>query len=292
MLQIIKLNDKLPKNSKTVAIVENSRKEAVAVLRMFEQDDGSQSKLVELPSHLKFVPAPTTEEGSRHVSHITGASGSGKSTCAAAYARHFINTFNLSPEEVFVFSSDDIVDKEFSFPHTFIHLNEEMVQEPIELEELTSANGRSLCIFDDIEGLSNTKVKKATESLLQRVLETGRKRGIDVILISHKSANGNATKYILGELDRFMFFPMYTQGRNLEYTLKNHLSLPDGLKAEFKDPAWGRWICVCTSGLQHIISEKRACILDHDEVNSALKKKSLFNNIKNKQEAKKLLGNF
>jgi len=59
----------------------------------------------------------------------------------------------------------------------------------------------------------------------------------------------------------------------------------NALKAE----GWGRWVCLKTSAPQVLISEKRACIYDHDEVESAIKKRSYIDKKRSQQEATQFL---
>lgn len=272
MLKLNKLNDK-SRDGRTLAIIEDSNAEPQGILKIL---DNSGSQMIELPPGLVFAPTPETRESQRDVIMVSGASGAGKSVWASNYARHFIHAFNATAERIFVISADDVEDPAFNFPHRHIKIDEQMIAQPIELEELTDKEGqRTLCIFDDIEGVSNPKLQKATESLTQRVLELGRKRLISCIFICHRAAAGKATKYVLNELDSFVFFPKFSTGRNITYCLTHHLGVPEGMREALKGDGWGRWVMLKTKAPQVIISEQRAAIYDADECAKALKKRNI-----------------
>jgi hypothetical protein len=254
-----------------------------------------------------FQLLPEKRKGQRDVIMIVGSSGSGKSTFAGNYMRTFQECYKTTAKNILVISADDFQDPAFAgCNHTHIKADMTLVEQPIELDELTrgstpltpdarkhSKDGEfkpSLVVFDDFEGISNKRVRDAVETLQQRILEIGRKRMIYCLFLCHRPANGRSTRYILNELTGFVMFPRFTSGQNLSYALKTHLNVPEGLRACFKnDKSWGRWIYIKNSGIQYILSPFRACIFDSDEVALALKKRSLIDKKRANIEADKAL---
>ena len=79
------------KGQRTIAIVESADSEPVGVLKLSEEEDGE--KLIELPKNLVFSVTPETRPQMVDSIFIVGGQGSGKSTWAGNYIRHFINAF-------------------------------------------------------------------------------------------------------------------------------------------------------------------------------------------------------
>jgi hypothetical protein len=275
---------------RTIAFVESADAEPVGILRISEEDIGE--KMIELPKNLVFSVTPETRPQMVDNFFIVGGQGSGKSFWAGNYCRHFINAFQPDPEYITVISSDDYPDNAYNFPHRHIKIDDEMVANPITLDELTNPNkeSRSLVIFDDIEGISNAKKQKAVDALTEAVLTMGRKRHIHCLFISHRSANGKMTKNILNELTGVVWFPKLGGGnRNLTYMLTKHLGVPEGMREALKSDSWGRWVCLITKVPQVLVSEKRTAIFDADEVESAIKKRTIIDKKRSQKEAEMML---
>lgn len=295
MLRIIPLNRINEfKNLKTLAIVEDANNHPQGILKLTTEEDVKGELLIDLPDGMSFVPSPTKEERQRDVVLISGASGCGKSVLASKMAKHFINAYCSGDEEnrVFIISSDDIDDPAYNFKHRHIKLDDSLITQPLELDELTNKEGkRNLLIMDDIEGVSNPKLKKAVDAMTQRILEVGRKRQISTFFIVHRPANGNATKQALVEMDSFVFFPKFiTSSRNIDYTLTHHLGIPEGMRKVLKTEGWGRWVMIKLKAPQMIISEKRACMFDSDDCATALKNRNSLQKRVGQREIQQLLG--
>jgi len=278
------------KKLRTIAIVESADAEPAGILKIGEEEGGEQ--LVELPKDLVFSVTPETRPQMVDNIFCVGGQGSGKSTWAGNYCRHFIGAFNPAPQFITIISSDDYADTAYDFPHRHIKIDDEMVANPITLDELTNPDekSRSICLFDDIEGISNPKKQKAIDALTEAVLTMGRKRRIHCIFISHRSANGKMTKNILNELTSVVWFPKLGGGnRNLTYMLTKHLGVPEGLREALKSGDWGRWICLITKVPQVLISEKRSAVYDADEVEQAIKKRTIIDKKRAQKEAETIL---
>ena len=288
MLKLLPLNTRA-KDGRTVGAVEDKDGNAEGLLRVYDKSIKDGVPLIELPDGLTFAPTPETREREVDCIYVTGGSGAGKSTWCALYTKHFINAFKSKPEDIIIITNDSIEDPAYSFPHKHITIDDDMIANPITLEELTAPTGHSLVIFDDIEGVRAGKLLKAVEALTTSVLTMGRKHGINCIFISHRSASGNFTKNILNELNSVVWFPQLSTSRNLTYMLTKHLGMPEGLREALKDKGWGRWIRLMTKAPQIIQSEKRSAIYDYDECVTALKKKSIIDKKRHQMEAKDML---
>jgi hypothetical protein len=270
-----------------VAVVQDEYEGAVGMLKVGESEVGD--KLVELPNELHFTVCPETRENLVDNILITAGAGAGKSTWCGAYCKIFIEMFHPEPQYITIISADDVEDPAYNFPHRHIKVDDEFALDPITLDDLTNPNGRSVVIFDDIEGITEKKKEKALFGLVESVLTMGRKRKINCLFISHRSANGKQTKMILTELNSVVWFPKISSSRNLTYMLHHHLGVPEGMRNALKADGWGRWVCLKTSAPQILISEKRACIYDYDEVEKALKKRTIIDKKRAQKEAVEML---
>lgn len=225
--------------------------------------------LIELPEGDAFHILPETRPALRTAMMIVGSSGSGKSTIAADFGKHFLQVFPKG--RVYIVSIDTSEDPAFEgIPHERIPVDESL--EEVSISDIGSngdPDAAVLVIFDDVEGLQG-KRKKALEAFTQRVLETGRKHNVHTISIHHRPANGTATKSALTESNSLVFFPRGANS-NLAYTLKRYYSIPPEIKHVLK--TFGRWV-QCRVDIPVIIGETKAAYYDTDEVASALKEKA------------------
>ena len=126
------------------AIIDKKKPTNRTISRYYDQAmkilDKSKGKEIILDDDSKFYPM-FDDEKERQVFMITGMSGSGKST----YTGQLINTYNktFTQNKVFVFSnkdSDPAIDKE---DIKRIPIDEELLNDPIHLDELSN----SLVVF-------------------------------------------------------------------------------------------------------------------------------------------------
>jgi hypothetical protein len=161
------------------------------------------------------VPNPKTE---REILYITGRSGSGKSTYTRKYLEEYKKKFKH--REIYMFSAlpdDPSLD---SINPKRIELDESIVSDPIKAEDLKDA----VAIFDDIDVISDRKIREEVYKLLNQVLEIGRHFNITCIVTNHLPTNGKDTRRILNEAHSFTYFPHAATGR-IKYFLTEYLGL-------------------------------------------------------------------
>ena len=90
-----------------------------------------------------------------------------------------------------------------------IIIDESLVDDPIDIDELSN----SCCIFDDIDVISNKKVREAVYALLNKVLEIGRHYSITAVVTAHLPSNGHETRRILNESSSITIFPHSASGK-------------------------------------------------------------------------------
>ena len=184
-----------------------------------EGDDGliKEFRQLKIANDSKFQHIPdTTKE--RSIFYITGPSGSGKSTYTRKYLEQYKKKFKNRP--VYLFSSlptDESLDK--IKPKRF-KLNEALHEDPIKVAELAE----SMCIFDDIDVISNKKIREAVYDILNQILEIGRHYKIDCICTNHLPTNGKETRRILNEAHTITYFP-HSAGGKIKYLFEEYVGL-------------------------------------------------------------------
>ena len=109
---------------------------------------------------------------------------------------------------------------------------------PIQAEELKD----SVCIFDDIDVISDKKIKESVYSIMNNVLEIGRHFNITAIITNHLPTNGRDTRRILNEAHAYVFFP-HSAGGKIKYLLQEYLDIDKRMVRYFKS-ANPRWRCI------------------------------------------------
>jgi len=186
-------------------------------------DDQDQNGLIKefrqlkIANDSKFQHIPdTTKE--REILYITGPSGSGKSTYTRKYLEQYVKKFKSRPIYVFfIVPSDESLDK---IKPKRIKLDESLHTDPIKVHEFKE----SVCIFDDIDVISDKKIREAVYNILNQILEIGRHFKIHCIVTNHLPTNGKDTRRILNEAHTVTYFP-HSAGGKIKYLLEEYVGL-------------------------------------------------------------------
>ena len=149
---------------------------------------------------------------------MTSPSGSGKSTYTRKYLEQRkekskeknIYMFNSLPEDE---SLDDIKPKR-------IRLDASLYEDPIVIKE----SADSIIIFDDIDVISDRKIREEVYKILNKVLEIGRYFKISALCTNHLPTNGKYTSRLLNEAHQVVYVPHSASGR-IKYLLVDYLGL-------------------------------------------------------------------
>ena len=197
----------------------------VSVSDQFLNNNGKEEKdnlikefrQLKIANDSKFQHIPdTTKE--REILYITGPSGSGKSTYTRKYLEQYKKKFKNRP--IYLFSSlpsDESLDK---VQPKRIKLDETIHTDPIAVEELKE----SICIFDDIDVISDKKIREGVYTILNQVLEIGRHYKIHCVVTNHLPTNGKDTRRILNEAHTVTYFP-HSAGGKIKYMLEEYVGL-------------------------------------------------------------------
>ena len=183
---------------------------------------------------LKFqqVPDHTRE---RDILYITGPSGSGKSTYVVNYLKEY--KLKYKKRSIYVLSAlkeDETLDKIQGLKRILI--DEKMYQQPLEAELFAD----SCVIADDVDVISDKKVREAVISLINQILEIGRHFNITLIKTSHLATSGRDTRRILNEAQSITYFPHSGSSHGIKYLMTEYcgVSKKDMAKAKKSGSRW------------------------------------------------------
>jgi len=187
--------------------------------------------------------------------YVAGISGSGKSTYSSRYITNYLKKYK--DNEFFIFSnvdSDECLDK---LDPVRIVL-ENLESNPVSDEELAN----SVCLFDDVATISNPRVRKITQNVLDNLLECGRHYNTTVICCAHVIMNYTSTRRLLNEATSVVIFPKAgSNALNVRY-LKNYGGFSDSeIEKILHLPS--RWISIYRTlhPAQYILHEKGAYLV-------------------------------
>jgi len=197
---------------------------------------------------------PLVNPKMRESLYISAPAGAGKSVYASKYAKIYKHMF---PENsIILFSAknkDPAFDKlKYKGEHfiTRVKLDETYLEDPLQAKDLVS----TLCIFDDVDFITDKDLKKEIIQLREKLLGEGRADETYVIITTHIMNNGNQTKLPLAEASSITFFPQGGDKYHCEETLKRYC----GFKKKMIDHIMklpSRWVTVYKRYPNYILHE-------------------------------------
>ena len=238
-------NKDLRKHKKYMSVLDINRLQN-ALKKDIEPDDDLKELYGELKTKLQnktskeinihngeFMLLPTPKKTNRI--YIAGSTGVGKSTWIANYLKQYTKIYGDRP--IYLFSdapNDPTLDNIKGLIR--IVLNDKLVSKPIETMELAD----SVCIFDDVDSISNKKIKQAVLVLYDAILKKGSsKDNIELIVSSHAMSDYQATRNVLINCNYIVFFPQSPVGA--QYTLKKFGLNKEQVQRLLSVPS--RWCC-------------------------------------------------
>lgn len=225
-----------PKNPKLITLYNDA-------MKIFDVKKTTEFKLS--AGILKPVP----EIKGRQCLYTSGPSGAGKSTHTSSYAQQWRALFPDNP--IYLFSSvaeDKALDKLHPIR---IALDPSILENKLQPADFKN----SLVIFDDIDVITDKKVKDEVFRIQDQLLQTGRHTNTYVISTSHTLVNYNKTKIILGEAHQITVFPNGTKlNESFKRFLEKHCSFDKKCIAKIEGLKT-RWITVNKSYPQYVLYE-------------------------------------
>jgi DNA replication protein DnaC len=185
--------------------------------------------------------------------YISGATGSGKTTLIVKYLNLLLK---ICPNKrILVFSdvaleSDNLLG---GIKHTRVKLDMSIVENPITMQELAG----SLVICDDIDSITNPKVKNAVFSMIDSICKQGSsKEKITLIITNHEFSDYQRTRSILTNCNFIVWFSGATK---LDYSLSKIGMSKDEIR--IVRALDSRYICLHKNAPRYIVHEKGCYLL-------------------------------
>ena len=219
------LKNNIPPDNKKLKVLYNELKKKDIKNKVFNIDNNSLTPI--------FNP-----NEDRKVFYICGMSGCGKSTFTSDLIGNYIKMFPKN--KVFLFSNkqnDPVLDKHDKLIR--IELNDELIEDPINLDELNN----SLIVYDDIEYIPNKLIGEELDRIRDLILQQGRSYKISFCYISHQLTNYKNTRIILNECHSCVLFPKMTTTYSLKYLLEKYFGFNKNDIIKLKNLN-SRWVCI------------------------------------------------
>lgn len=199
-----------PANEQLLKTAINTNKKAMIAdnLNLQAKYDTAQEELkkltkkyLELPTELgKIEPIPMSESSRIGV---FGPSGVGKSTWISNFIKKYLEYYKDNKVYVFSPKLDDPAFKKIKNLH-YVKLDDSLVKDPLDVSEFKD----SICLFDDIESITDKKLNNAVRVFRDQCYEVGRApHNITTIAVHHVILANDRTKIILNESDEVVLFP-------------------------------------------------------------------------------------
>jgi hypothetical protein len=241
-----------------VAVVTNEDKpKQKKMLFMYDTKvpDGEHS--ISLEGNDTYEKAIDTSQ-EREVMYVSGMSGAGKSY----YCKQFIEKYHKKyPKRlILVFSSlgsCKTLDK-LKYLKRIKIMEEEFMNRTLTAHDFKD----SLVLFDDIDVISNKKIKMKVYETMNSILQIGRHTNTTALVTSHSATAGNDTKIILNEATAITLFPKASGNKGLLYIADQYLGL-DTKQAKALKQIEGRFVTVIRAHPRCILSLKSANMISY-----------------------------
>ena len=258
-----------PKNILSYIIKKNNHKKEKIVetvsyeehIAKADKDINNQYNEIELTEDFKFQLAPRPlDEKERMTLFVAGESGAGKSYFIKTYAEYYNKMFKKNPIYLISYlDKDDTLDS-CKIITRIKAFTEEFLDDcnKIDLEENFKD---SFMIFDDIDSITNKKVKKVIYDFLYKLLRIGRHYNITVAYLGHELYASHDLKAILNESMYITYFPKFLNSKKSNYLLKEYFGLSKLQIERIHDIKDSRFITYCKGADKVIISEHKMFLL-------------------------------
>jgi hypothetical protein len=184
-------------------------------------------KLKAIDNDTQFFPLVNILKDNNDRIFVCGKSGVGKTyRFIRPYVKEFKQTFKNS--KVYLFSSkaeDKALD---DLPIQRITVEEDFIDNPIDIKQLTNKNGQpNLIIFDDIQDYPHKSQNVAVARLRDEIMRNGRSLGLYTVYVWHKPADRKNTEQQIFESTATVIFPKQSGHDDYDYLMDRYLGIKD-----------------------------------------------------------------
>ena len=110
----------------------------------------------------------------------------------------------------------------------------------------------SCCVFDDVDSITDKKLRTAILDFKNRLLETGRHYRCSVVTTSHTICAGHRSKMALTECNSFVIYPSTTPKCHIRRLLEVYLGISDKEQQKRILKTASRYLCIQTNPMHCI----------------------------------------
>lgn len=202
------------------------------------------------------------KNGQRSIIYVVGPSGSGKSYFCANYIREWKKQ---TKGDVYIFCRTDISNDEsydsIDGQYIQIKIDENLVDNPIDIEHEINPKKKNLFLFDDCGCIMDKAIYDAVMKLIIECCEIGRKLGIEIVITHHliiSTKNREFSRTILNECHKLVVFPRGAMGyQQIKYALVQYFGYDQKSVQTLIKSNKSRWMCFNRHVVNYVLTESK-----------------------------------
>lgn len=219
--------EKLNENSKQIAYMyKDGKVEPVYINDIDDVDEAKRLTKIRLNNDAdSFFPSITdinTKQNDRI--YVCGPSGVGKSTFIRNYVIAFRYVYPKAKVLLFSSKKEDPALDDLKIER--VRIDDDILVNPLTLQEIAAKSKPALCIFDDIQDFPNSKINKEIARLRDECMRNGRSHGIFTVYVWHDPADYKATKAQILEANKTVIFPRKAGEGVYKYIMDKYMYIP------------------------------------------------------------------
>lgn len=213
------------------------------------KDDDNEKKIKKIriiePDEFFFPIINDFEDSENNTRcYISGPSGCGKTRYIRMYVMFFKKKYPKGKVLLFTSKSEDKYLDDLGIKR--IQIDEDILSDPMKIDDLDRYEKPLLCIFDDIEDFKGSTEKKsemlnnAVASFRDECMRNGRSKGIYLLYVNHNPTEYKKTRNQIHEANECVMFPRQCDQGTYDYFLnkklflkKNNIESINELKSNF-----------------------------------------------------------
>lgn len=243
-----------------IAVISENNEEEPTRAIYFDDSENTKARThfdeIDANEDEKFAYVPNVKL-ERSICYVAGMSGSGKSYWSKEYIKRYLKLYPQNP--IYLFSAtmqDESLDKELGNVIKRIKIYEpEFLDSDLKYTDFEN----SLVMMDDIDTISDKKLRKVLDAIQNDILRIGRHSHTSLIILSHLLYDRSRTALVLNESHSITIFLRGINQKALKYFLDTYMGY-DKVQIKKLKKLKGRSITIIKSCPNVILGEKQVYI--------------------------------